>query len=384
MFEDKTFENILSEMLDYVSERNPDLDTRTGSIIYTALAPIALELETAYHEMDMILEETFIETASKEYLAKHGDQLGVEINEATYGHYAGEFDVEVGTGSRFNLEEFNYNVIGKLTDPTESYPYYTYELMCETAGAEPNDYFGDLTPITYVENLTHAKLLSVLIYGENEEETEAYRYRIQTNIKNPPIDGNVSQYKDWLDNYPDGGIGKYRISPCWNGKNTVKLTILNSEDGRASDELIHGVQEYFDPATDTINDNTQSGNYPQGRGMGNGQAPIGAIVTVDTVTEVPVVIECQLVLKDNYTSPVGVAEGVSNYLKSIVLNKTTIGYMPISAEIYNAESVEDVTSLKITINGTVMDTNVSPFIDSVTLADNEIAVLDTENSVWGV
>jgi hypothetical protein len=58
--------------------------------------------------------------------------------------------------------------------------------------------------------------------------------------------------------------------------------------------------------------------------------------------------------------------------------------MPISAGIYNAESVEDVTSLKITVKNTVMDTEVSPFIDSVTIGSNEIPVLDTENSVWGV
>jgi uncharacterized phage protein gp47/JayE len=44
MFEQKTFENILSEMLTYVAGRNKELDIREGSIIYTALAPIALEL----------------------------------------------------------------------------------------------------------------------------------------------------------------------------------------------------------------------------------------------------------------------------------------------------------------------------------------------------
>ena len=92
MFENKTFETILSEMLTYVEGQNPELDTRTGSIIYTALAPVALELETAYREMDMILNETFVETASKEYLAKHGDQVGVELNLATYAHLEGWFD----------------------------------------------------------------------------------------------------------------------------------------------------------------------------------------------------------------------------------------------------------------------------------------------------
>lgn len=384
MFENKTFESLLSEMLAYVSDMYPDLDTRTGSIIYTALAPIALELETAYHEMDMIINETFLETASKEYLIKHGDQIGVELNEATFAHLQGEFDVEVEIGSRFNLDDFNYSVVKKLDDPNDYNQYYTYELVCETEGSKPNSCLGDITPITFVNNLSHAKLISVIIYGEDEEETEEYRYRLQTHVKNPPVNGNVYQYNEWLDEYPNGDISKYKVKPCWNGVNTVKLMILNSQGKSATPELINSVQSYIDPPTEPINDDTKASNYPQGRGMGNGQAPIGSIVTVSTATEVPVVINCQLTLRDGYSTPVGVQEAVEDYLTSIMLNKTTIGYMPISAVIYEAESVEDVVSLTITINGTVMNPNATPFVNSVTIGEDEIAVLDTKNSVWGV
>lgn len=379
MFENKTFENILSDMLSYVSDRNSELDTRDGSIIYTALAPIALELETAYHEMDMILEETFLETASKEFLIKHGNQIGLEINYATNGHFKGEFDVDLEIGSRFNLDKFNYNVIKKLSNPNDDNQYYIFELVCETPGEEPNSYLGDLTPITFVGNLTHAKLTSVLIYGEDEEETEAFRYRLQIHVMEPPVNGNVSQYNEWLDAYD--GIGKYKVLPCWNGVNTVKLLILNSNNNAASSELISEVQDYFDPPTSIINDTKTSSDYPQGRGMGNGQAPIGSIVTVDTVIEVPVKIVCKVTLNEGYTSPVGVKEAIDKYLKSIILSKNTIAYMPISAEIYNAESVEDIVSLTITVNGTVMDTKTSPFIDKVAIANNEIGVLDVDNSI---
>lgn len=382
MYEEKTFENILSSMLSYVNDQNTDLDTRTGSLIYNALAPIALELESAYHEMDMILTETFLETASKEYLVKHGNQIGLELNEATYAHFKGEFNVDVEIGSRFNLDEFNYNVIDKLSEPTDDYPYYTCELVCETAGSEPNSYLGDLTPITFVSNLSHAKLTAVVIYGEDEEETEAYRYRLQVHVKQPPINGNVYQYNEWLAEYD--GVGKYRTIPCWNGVNTVKLLISNSENKGASDELVSQVQEYFDPPVATINDDVEDVSYPQGRGMGNGQAPIGAIVTVATITEVPVVVNCEIVLKEGYNAPVGVQKAVDEYLNSLALNKTTISYMAISAEIYNAESVADVTTLTITVNGTVMDTAITPFVPSVTIQDDEVAVLDVENSTWEV
>jgi uncharacterized phage protein gp47/JayE len=382
MFEAKTFENILGEMLSNVSSIDPDLDTRTGSIIYNALAPIALELETVYHEMDMILDETFLDTASKEYLLQHGSQLGLDINEATYGHFKGEFNVDLEIGSRFNLDKFNYNVIEKLADPSENNPYYIFELVCETAGSEPNSYLGDLTPITYISDLTYAKLTSILIYGEDEEETEAYRYRLQVHVKKPPVNGNVSQYEEWLSEYD--GIGKYKVVPCWNGINTVKLIVLNAENKAASDELIAEVQEYFDPVTATINDTISDPSYPQGRGVGNGQAPIGAIITVDTINETPLVIKCELELNNNYTSTTTVENEVNDYLNSIVMNNSVIAYMPIAAIIYNSPCVKTVKKLSITVNGTVMDTSVTPFVQSVTLNDNQIAVLDTQNSVWSV
>ena len=367
MFEDKTFENILGEMLAYVEQQNPELDTRVGSVIYTALAPIAMELETAYHEMVMIMDEAFLDTASLEYLVKHGNQVGVELREATCGHYVGEFDVAVEIGSRFNLDKFNYNVIDKISDPTDDNAYYTYELVCETAGTEPNGYLGKLTPITFCQNLTHAELVSVISYGEDEEDTEAYRYRIQTHIMNPPLNGNVAQYNEWLDEYE--GVGKYKVQPLWNGANTVKLVILDSENKRASDELIANVQEYFDPNSE---------------GMGNGVAPIGAVVTVSSVEEVPVYFYCNFTLKDGYTEAEvteSIINAVDEYLQSMVFEKQTVSYMPISAAVYNAEGVEDVVELVVSVNGVSMEIGASDFIPSITLNSDEIAVLDSTNSV---
>lgn len=360
MFENKTFENILSDMLSYVSDRNPDLDTREGSIIYTALAPIALELETAYHEMNMIIDETFLETASKEYLVKHGDQVGVELNEATAGHFKGEFNVDLAIGTRFNLGKFNYSVIEKLSNPSGEGSYYAFELVCETSGSEPNSYLGDLKPITYVSGLSYAKLTSVITYGEDEEDTEAYRYRLQTHVKNPPINGNVAQYAEWLDQYPRGGIGRYRILPRWNGINTVKLVIATSENTSPDTEKIAEVQNYFDPNK---------------TGMGDGIAPIGSVVTVEAAQEVKVKINCTVKREDNSTEEI--KDTVDKYLKSIAFDKNTIAYMPIYAEIYNTEGVKEVVSLTITVNGSAVE-------NSVTIGDNEVPVLDKENSVWSV
>ena len=63
MFENKTFDSILTDMLSRVSN---SFDKREGSPIYLALAPTAVELQQTYIDLDALLAETFADTASRE------------------------------------------------------------------------------------------------------------------------------------------------------------------------------------------------------------------------------------------------------------------------------------------------------------------------------
>ena len=47
MYENQTFDSIMQRMLSNVSD---DMDKREGSVIYDAIAPCALELESLYRE----------------------------------------------------------------------------------------------------------------------------------------------------------------------------------------------------------------------------------------------------------------------------------------------------------------------------------------------
>jgi uncharacterized phage protein gp47/JayE len=263
--------------------------------------------------------------------------------------------------------------------------YYEFELLCETSGTSPNNVFGKLVPITYVgNNLSHAEIVDTLVYGEDEEPTETYRERLQVHCTTPPVNGNMSYYSEVLEAYD--GVGKYKVIPCWNGVNTIKVIILTPNNRVANEELIADVQKYLDPVTEgkTLNDDVNSPNYPQGRGMGDGEALIGAIVTVTTAEEVPIKVDCTVTLAEGYSSIVGVEEAVIQYLDSISFDKSTIDYMAISAKIHNVDCVDSVQNLRIQVGDTVMDTSVTPFVSNVKINENSIAVLDTENSSWGV
>ena len=80
MFENKTPETILSDMLSGISQ---SYDTREGSVIYTALAPFAQELSALYGALDDILSNTFVDTADLAHLILRAKERGLTYIDAT-------------------------------------------------------------------------------------------------------------------------------------------------------------------------------------------------------------------------------------------------------------------------------------------------------------
>lgn len=174
MYEDKTYEAILQEKLARVAS---SLDKREGSIIFDALAPNSLESAMIYVALDTVLNETFADTASRDYLIMRCAERGTTPLRATCAVGIGEFSMDIPVGTRFSCDKYNWAVTEKI----ESLKYY---LTCETAGADPNSYTGQLIPIEYIEGLATAELTSIVINGEDEEATETLRLRYLNSFEN--------------------------------------------------------------------------------------------------------------------------------------------------------------------------------------------------------
>ena len=169
-YESLTFEVILDRMMRRVTEAYPTLDTRESSIIYNALAPAAIELAIAYTELDNVLAESFVTTASRQYLYLKCEEIGMDTSkfEATSGVFKAEFNVEVSVGSRWNCDLYNY-AVSEALGKNEETGYFEYSMLCETEGGSPNAVNGFLTAITELPSgLTHAKLTECLVEGEDE------------------------------------------------------------------------------------------------------------------------------------------------------------------------------------------------------------------------
>ena len=278
MYEGITYELILQRMIDRVLAQNPNIDTREGSIIYNALAPAAVELQNMYIQLDTILNESFADTQTRDYLIKRCAERGIIPEPATKAILKGEFNIDVPIGSRFSLDMLNYIVIEKISDGI-------FKLECETPGSEGNQQFGTLIPIDYIEGLTSAELTELLIPGEDEEETEAFRKRYFDSLNAEAFGGNIKDYKEKVNALP--GVGGVKVYPIWNGGGTVRLAIVASDYSVPTPDLIEVVQTAVDPT--------------ENQGKGVGFAPIGHVVTVTGVTSVTVDIEAEITYQDGWS-----------------------------------------------------------------------------------
>jgi uncharacterized phage protein gp47/JayE len=333
MYENITYESILEEMLDRVPNT---VDKREGSIIYDALAPAAIELQNMYIELDVILNETFADTASRDYLIKRAAERGIVPEKATNAILKGKFNIEVPIGSRFSLEELNY-VVTELIDGISN----TYKLKCETTGEIGNQNLGTLIPIDYIDGLISAELTEILIPGEDEEETESIRKRYYNSLDSESFGGNASDYKEKVNAIQ--GVGGVKVYPVWNGGGTVKLVIINSSCELPSNDLINMVQETMDPV--------------QNQGKGLGLAPIGHVVTVTGVTNQVINITTNITYQSGWSfldSKPYIEKAIDDYFKE--LNKTwadtdnlTVRISQIETRLLNVAGVLDIADT--TVNG---------------------------------
>lgn len=274
MYEDKTYEALLRSKLSRVAAA---LDKREGSIIYDALAPNSLESAMIYVALDSILNETFADTASREYLIMRCAERSISPVPAGAAVAIGEFNIDVPIGSRYSCDKYNWAVTEKISDGR-------FYLSCETAGAEPNGYIGQLIPIDYIDGLTSAQLVSIVIYGEDEESTEALRFRYLNSFSGQAYGFNRAQYIEVTEALP--GVGGCKPYRAYNGPGTVKLVITDSNYGVPSEELVSSVQTAIDPT--------------QNKGDGIGLAPIDHEVMVSPVTGIEVNITTSLTFETGW------------------------------------------------------------------------------------
>ncbi|PAE20492.1 phage tail protein [Bacillus sp. 7504-2] len=331
MYEEITYEDLLQQKLDQI---DADIDKREGSIVYNALAGNSVEAQLLYIALDSILNETFAETATRENLIKRAAERGLTPEPATRARLKGVFNIDVPIGSRFSLDDMNYEVIERISQGE-------FVLECETFGNEGNLYLGPLVPIDYIDGLTSAELTEVLIPGEDEEETEALRRRYFNSFNSQAFGGNRQDYKDKVNSLQ--GVGGVKVYRAWNGGGTVKLVVINSLFQKPSQTLIDTLQETIDPIGE--------------QGEGVGLAPMDHVVTVFGVDETTINVASNITYQDGWSWPEVepyVLETIDSYFAS--LNETwaeqdalVVRISQIETRLLNIPGIIDIADT--TLNG---------------------------------
>lgn len=310
MYEAQTYESILARMLQKALSINSNLDTREGSLVWYGDAPAAVELQNLYIALDAVLNETFADTATRPYLILRAAERGLSPQPASPAILQMAITpttLFLPLNTRFSIGELNYYVSADRGSGN-------YELTCETAGEAGNNYTGTVIPIEYVDGLETCKITSVLVPGEDEEDTELFRQRYLNSLNAQAFGGNQIDYIEKVNAIP--GVGGVKVYRAWNGdlkpanmippkeaeawieglsgvpepvklwldtvyaaaKNnmftvggTVKLVVINSTFTVPSPTLVEQVQTAVDPL--------------QNAGEGVGIAPIGHVVRVEGVQE---------------------------------------------------------------------------------------------------
>lgn len=333
------------------------LDKREGSIIYDSIAPAAVELKLAYIEFDEILNESFADTASRNFLIKRCGERGIIPKAATNAILQGEFTpatIDL-VGQRFNLNKLNYIVLAEIE-------HGKYQVQCETPGTEGNQYLGTIVPIEYIDGLQTAQLTDVLIPGEDDESTESLRTKYFNSFDEKAFGGNRADYLQKTNDID--GVGSTKIFPLWDGAGTVKLTILDVDYKQASSTLVQYVQNQIDPTQDA---------------MGYGLAPIGHIVTVDTVNTVDIDVITNITFDTNYNwtklEP-DIVKVIQDYILELRTDWANqegliVRISQIETRLLQIEGIIDVTGT--TVNGAYvnlqLETNEIPMYHSVSGGD---------------
>lgn len=282
----KTMATILAEMLLRVTEQ---VNKREGSLIRTALSAAAWAIEGLYIELIDVQRQAYGTTATGEYLDMKAEERGVYRIAAT--NAVAEMKANLSTlPVDFQLADSNgytWNVTSSVASGPDESGLYTYYITCQTAG-EIETPTGALQPLSFYAGLTTSVFGDLVTPGTNTETDSALRQRYEESMVEIAFAGNVAAYREKIlqttFEVSGGGavVGALQVFPTTDASGAkvggnVKIYIVDSNLGVASNELVSAVQEEICPMYNGV-----------AVGDGFGWAPIGAAVHVMSATSTPI------------------------------------------------------------------------------------------------
>ncbi len=350
----------MSEMLDTMLSAMPESYQKTvGFPTYDLLAAASIPMEE--------LAEQLQETAAKLDPANlTGEELesyiksrsGLVRNPPTYA--SGILQVTGnGTVNEGDLFESAGGIQFAATATVEISGSGEVPIRCTTPGAAGNLPAGSVTMMpVQIAGIVSVSNSDTLTGGYDAETDQAYYDRYILRLQTPPTSGNQYHYRIWA--LEVTGVGGVQIYPLGHGDNTVDVVIIDVDGQPADEELVERVQNHIDPGS---------------KGLGEGEAPIGAYCYVSGAE--PKELDLSMTVQtlpgaEQEAVTAAVKAAVAAYLKGIAFAQDYVSYARINAAVLEADGVQDVSGL--TVNGATAN---------VAIGERQVAVLGEVSIQYG-
>jgi len=358
ILDDMDEDTIHARMLSVIPD---NLDKTYGGFVYDFTMPSAIEKADAMILLNEVIQLFFPEWSSGEFLDKLGRAVALTRKSAT----AAETTLKVtGTANTTIPEGFVFSTAATtISDNIEfaSTEEITLDsngegeipVTCTETGTVGNVPANSITlmssPVSGISSITNE---AAATGGTDEETDEAFSARIverERDGENSFV-GCDADYKRWA--MEVDGVGAAIVVPEWDGPGTVKVIVMDANGEPATTTIITNVYDHI------MSPDDQSLRL----------APIGATLTVNTASVMPLTITADIILDEDYTVN-DVTEAFKASLASCLEQAMTEGTLRITrvgAILSQTEGVIDYENLLI---------NNSP--DNITVTVDEYPVADT-------
>lgn len=331
MYEDKTTENLLTNML---AEVDDSYQKSVGFPIYDLLKAVAMTLNEYYHLMNDVANSLDVDHLTGSKLERFIYQRkGLKRKEATFA--SGLLEV-IGNGTVMagDLFESAGGIQFQATKSTVITGSSIIPVAATISGpaGEVGANTVNMIPKT-IQGITACTNPEAITGGYHAETDDSLRQRYYEALQKPATSGNIYHYMLWAKEV--AGVGDAKVFPLWNGDNTVLVIIIDDEKQPADSELINRVQNYIDPNIS---------------GTGSGQAPIGAYCTVKSADRKEISVSVKLKLIEGYGLSIvleTIKSNIVEYLKETAFKQDYISLGKISAVIIGSEGVDDYSDLRL-------------------------------------
>ena len=350
----------MSETLDAMLSAMPESYQKTvGFPTYDLLAAASIPMEELAAQLQETAEKLDPAKLTGEELENYiKSRSGLTRNPPTYA--SGILQVTGnGTVNEGDLFESAGGIQFAATATVEISGSGDVPIRCTTPGAAGNLPAGSVTMMpVQIAGIVSVSNSDTLSGGYDAETDQAYYDRYLLRLQTPPTSGNQYHYRLWA--LEVTGVGGVQIYSLGHGDNTVDVVLIDVDGQPADEELIGRVQTYIDPGS---------------KGLGEGEAPIGAYCYVSGAE--PKELDISMTVQtlpgaEQEAVTAAVKAAVAAYLKGIAFAQDYVSYARINAAVLEAEGVQDVSGL--TVNGATAN---------VAIGERQVAVLGEVSIQYG-